>query len=305
MVLRVEKGSFQAAVAPFALVVHNERLTPAAAEVHLLFQGGGLSAPELRGRLVGPRCLYASTIEVAYPVRPLPGQGPGRLGGRIIIPEPSFWEPACPFLYEGPVELWDDGRRVSLWHVSHGLRSARLGRRGLYWNEQPLLLRGLVRSELAEGEAQQLRQAGLNTLLISLGQTALLEEVSAVCEAADRLGFLVLARLPNSPDALRAARLLDEHASLLGWLLPQALLQAGGGSAAALAELDPRSSCLVGVELTRPPAEKLCAGVSFICCPEELLPALESLHVPKLVLTRREPPAGPASPGILGWVHAE
>src|SRR5262245_11376218 len=64
---------------------------------------------ELRGRLMGPRCLYASTVEVAYPLRPFHDMPDGLegLARRVIIPEASFWDPISPFLYQGPLELWD------------------------------------------------------------------------------------------------------------------------------------------------------------------------------------------------------
>jgi hypothetical protein len=74
---------------------------------------------EVRGRFVGPKSAVSSTIEVAYPLRPLPRQPEG-LGGvlaRVVIPEPSLWEPACPFIYDGVVELWEENRRCDLRQV--------------------------------------------------------------------------------------------------------------------------------------------------------------------------------------------
>ena len=32
----------------------------------------------------------------------------------MVIPEPSLWEPACPFEYDLTVELWEDGERADL-----------------------------------------------------------------------------------------------------------------------------------------------------------------------------------------------
>src|SRR6516164_11712247 len=60
---------------------------------------------ELRGRLMGPRCPYADTVEVAYNLRPLTAQD-DLPRARVIIPEASPWEPETPFLYDGPLELW-------------------------------------------------------------------------------------------------------------------------------------------------------------------------------------------------------
>src|SRR5262245_21813467 len=77
---------------------------------------------ELRGRLVGPRCRYATTVEVAYPFRGLPrGQHePHAVAVRALIPEPSLWEPTCPFLYEGPLEVWQGDGFLHRRPIQHG-----------------------------------------------------------------------------------------------------------------------------------------------------------------------------------------
>src|SRR6266852_987779 len=103
---------------------------PAEAEVRITVVPERLTpTTEVRGRLMGPRCLFANTIEVAYHLRPLPPGSPttpGALVLRAIIPEASLWEPECPFLYEGPVELWQDGQRCERVMVRHGLRTVAL-----------------------------------------------------------------------------------------------------------------------------------------------------------------------------------
>jgi beta-galactosidase/beta-glucuronidase len=74
------------------------------------------STTELRGKVAGPKCQGVTTVEVAYPLRPLPrpdAQSAG-LAARVVIPEPNLWEPACPFLYDAVVELWQDGERCDV-----------------------------------------------------------------------------------------------------------------------------------------------------------------------------------------------
>src|SRR5919201_1885533 len=127
------------------LEVRDRSTVPAEAEVWITVVPEQVTpATEVRGRLMGPRCPYASTVEVAYPLRPLPrpgATGPG-LVRRVLIPEASLWDPESPFLYQGPVELWQDGQRCDQVTVSHGLRTISLGPRGLRWNGRPLALRG-------------------------------------------------------------------------------------------------------------------------------------------------------------------
>jgi hypothetical protein len=121
MALRIVQGDNLESVE-----IRDHRLDLAEAEVRLVFTLRQPVGPiELKGRLVGPRNAYASTIEVAYPLRPLAGpqqQDPRIVVGRIVIPEPCFWEPGAPNLYEGPVELWGGDKLLVRLEVSHGLR---------------------------------------------------------------------------------------------------------------------------------------------------------------------------------------
>src|SRR5437763_974188 len=97
-----------------AIAIANHRLNPAEAEVHFTFDlKHNILRPEFRGRLMGPRCPYATTVEIAYPLRPLPRIERTSLQtvtGCIIIPEPSLWDPVSPFLYQGPLALCEVGQ---------------------------------------------------------------------------------------------------------------------------------------------------------------------------------------------------
>lgn len=93
------------------------RLTTAVAELRLVAEDAPPGA-ELRGRLMGPRCGSASTIEVAYPLRPQPDGS-----ARVVIPEPNLWEPERPYVYWGPVEVWHGGTLIAEERVEVGLRA--------------------------------------------------------------------------------------------------------------------------------------------------------------------------------------
>lgn len=92
------------------------RMTPAVAEVILRADVAG----ELRGRLMGPRCPQATTVEVAYPLKSV--ESNTGCAAKVIIPEPSFWEPDFPCIYAGPVELWRDGNLWNEQWIEVGLR---------------------------------------------------------------------------------------------------------------------------------------------------------------------------------------
>jgi len=74
---------------------------------------------EVRGRIMGPHCPGVSTIEVAYLLRAV---GPGKIY-QVLIPEPTFWKPETPFVYEGPVEFWRGGKKEGETVLSLGLKA--------------------------------------------------------------------------------------------------------------------------------------------------------------------------------------
>jgi hypothetical protein len=102
------------------LDVRTHRLSPAEAELWVTVTAQHTRpSTEVRGRFVGPKSAVSSTIEVSYPLRQFPRKPEDlpALAMRVVIPEPSFWEPACPFVYDGTIELWQDGRRCDVRQV--------------------------------------------------------------------------------------------------------------------------------------------------------------------------------------------
>jgi hypothetical protein len=198
--------------------VHDRSLNPVSAEVWIsVLPEQHPATTEVRGRLMGPCCPYSNTVEVAYALRPLPlHQKPPVSSGltvRAVIPEASLWEPQCPFLYQGPIELWQDGQCCDRVILSHGLRSLRRNEHGLCVNGRPLSLHGRKITSCSDEEATQLHQAGYNLLIAPVAASSL-----AVWEQADRFGFLVLGQLGEDADETRLVEMIRSHASCLGWL---------------------------------------------------------------------------------------
>jgi hypothetical protein len=280
------------------LDVRDHALAAAAAELRVAVASEARTpATELRGRLTGPRCPYAATVEVAYPLRPLPGppEAPGALAARVAVPEASLWDPQSPFLYTLTVELWQDGRRCDQAAMSRGLRSLALRPDGLRVNGRALALRGRAVTACDDAEALALRRAGCNLLLAPLtasplprGERGRGEGAAPLWERADRLGFFILGRPADAADA----RLLDElssHPSHLGLLLdgtawPPRMPDAPAGR--------------VGVALDGPPPGALPEGVHFLACPAGRAADLAPLGLPLLLLG-----PGPDAPGAFGRVE--
>lgn len=187
----------------------DRRLSPVEAEILVFADAENLSSDtELRGRLTGPSCPYATTIEVAYPLRKLPQPLPGMpLARRIVIPEPSFWDPTSPFLYRGVVELWEGEDLHERLSVRHGLRSAVLRPDGLRWNGQRLTLHVAPDEEIEPAQVPELKAQGFNAALLNWPDPALLE-------AAERLGLILIGK-PTTPEGD-----IPESAAIFGWLMP-------------------------------------------------------------------------------------
>jgi hypothetical protein len=241
------------------LVVHDRSLMPAQAEVWItVVPEYQTPTTEVRGRLMGPRCPYAGTVEVAYPLRPLPSpRSSSDLTMRAIIPEASLWEPQCPFLYEGPVELWQDGRCCHRVVVRHGLRSVQLNERALLVNGRPLTLHGRTVADYSEDEVLMLRRTGCNLLVAPIDERCL-----SLGEIADRLGFLLLGRVREDNEMTRRyMETLSQGASCLGWLLEE--------SDNLPLEILPKTG-LVGLIYDSPPRKSSLSAVDFLLGPVEL-----------------------------------
>jgi hypothetical protein len=183
---------------PIQFTTH--RLDPAEADIRID------GVPGVTGRVTGPRCRYASTVEVAYYIKSLPGGG-----ARVIVPEPSFWDPQSPFLYEAVLQT-QDGTKTTR---RLGLRSVQLAAAGWRVNRKPFRVQGAFRGDLAD--AADLRAKGVNTIVCHVAANTM-----TVWDQADALGFFVLGLLPNEPAAIALSSELKDHPSCLGWVLDDA-----------------------------------------------------------------------------------
>jgi hypothetical protein len=266
-------------------------LDPMRAEVRLSITGEGR---EIRGRLMGPRCPFASTVEVAYPVRPVGSQG------QVIIPEPSLWEPLCPFLYEGPVECWSEGALKEQAWVSHGLRNFFLGPKGFLLNGRPLLLRGTVLDQGRETDLLQLRQQGYNAILAPADQVEL-------WDLASRLGFLMLGRIDEKIASSTSFRHLHSHppTSSLAWVWSEDFGSSEKGKALGAEvtkTMEPgKQGGYYGLFLPSMPGQQFVMNVSFLVVHETNVEEMRPLKMPMIVLKNKGTPDF-QGPNILGWI---
>jgi hypothetical protein len=107
--------------------VQQKRLTNVEAElwIHLEVEPMEPTA-QIRGCLVGPHCRGVETVSINYPLKRIEPKDHAEnvLVGQIIIPEPNLWTTETPFVYEGNVELWFEGKCVEI----KPIRAAFIGR---------------------------------------------------------------------------------------------------------------------------------------------------------------------------------
>lgn len=266
-------------------VIVNHRLDPHETELHIHVKLDELTpSTELRGRLVGPQSAYASTIEIAYPMREL--ERADHVVLRVVIPEASWWHPRTPFLYRGPLELWQDGSRCERIELVHGIRSAQLKYDGLRLNAQRLLVRArFVGDAWSESDARAMHDNGYNAVVTTSIDAWTL---------ADRFGFLALGTGADLTPFLQWKNELSQHVSNLGWIFPRADLLADPPR-------DEVSSMFYGVNTS---ARSVPPNADFLVCHERELAWLDDVALPKLLVVAHAPAEASSRDDVIGWVEA-
>jgi hypothetical protein len=224
----------------------------------------------VKGRLVGPRCAYASTVEVAYPLKDAPPSEPGRLSTRVIIPEPNLWEPACPFLYEATLELFLDRSRIDVRTMIVGLRTITIRGSSFFLNGKRFELKTMEAVHLAEsGLAQARKQFNTVVLPVSL-------DVRPLWHACDHMGLGVLGLVLHQSQSVPEH--FADHACLLGWLVDDKRL--------ATDRADLQKACVpLGLQIPNDSAYTNPLATDFVVVPGRASEQLQKWGMPVIELT--------------------
>ena len=203
------------------ITVANRRVDPAQAEIVISIQVENLTqATRAAGRLVGPKCRYAATVEVAYPMQVSSGLTPdsnsAHLWLRVVIPEPCLWDPESPFVYDGCVELYDEGKLCDRREFLHGLAQPRLTATGAICNARSFTLRAASAHAATEPAMNDLRQQGINALFVDSPPSATMQVFAA------RFGFFLIRQTPTAGSDMAQARasMSPSKQELLGPFFP-------------------------------------------------------------------------------------
>jgi hypothetical protein len=199
-------------------------LNPAEADLrfHVAVDGSD-SGLAVKGRLVGPRCVYASTVEVAYPLTDAPAGEPTQLTKRAIVPEPNLWEPACPFLYEATLELFGDCTCIDVIALTLGLRTIAISGGSFLLNGKRFEPKAAEIPHLKEPDLVQARRQ-FNTVVLPVSDKAW-----PLWHACDRIGLAVFGRVANESQSTQ--RHFANHPCLMAWLVDDHNLLATAGAA--------------------------------------------------------------------------
>ena len=256
---------------------------------------------EVRGRIVGPRCLFAKTTEFVSPLRSVSHrkEEQATLIARTAIRNPGFWDPDNPFMYRVVVELWQDGQRCEVSGFDLGFRTTEMNSSNVLVNKQPFVLQGTTYLPQSWEEAVDRRKAGYNLVLSRKGQWH-----SWI--RANPMGFLLLEKVALSTLTPQYIGLLRQQPCFLGFVLDRELLDHSASKAARFLRPWRERGVFIGLELDRSPSSPLPDGLSFLVCPESLVPELSTISHPKLVMREskvgREEPPVPVMQGVLGWI---
>lgn len=147
---------------------------------------------QLEAQLSGPVCAYSRTLRAVHRFSAVPGTT-GRW--EAVVPDPCCWSPPMPFLYEAQLALRDARGRVA------GQQRRLLGIRPLETLRQRFVLEG--RTLVVRGARRDAVDTGDDLSAWHDAGAAMLVEtpVEDWCEAASRIGVLLVVRLPAEPDA--------------------------------------------------------------------------------------------------------
>lgn len=198
------------------------QLTSAEARIYAKLDGvTDSSRIRISGAVAGPSCRYARTLAARIPFRKRAG-GADVLA-EAIVPDPCFWTPEMPYLYEAYVEVCDGEELVAATSQSLGLRPIAVADRRLLSAGRNFVVRAAHAGSLVDVGCEELHAA---EVALAAGRLS-----DRDCADASETGVLVLAELGETELESELARLTRHAAVAIAVLPPREALP---GAAAAV-----------------------------------------------------------------------
>jgi hypothetical protein len=149
---------------------------------------------QLSGRVTGPRSRLTRTLPATVPLRDL-GPGPSILA-RALVPDPCFWAPGQPYLYDVEVELCRGHHQVSSFRRTLGVRNFGLDRCRLRLQGQPWIMVGCYDDSVAAAPWHAWRELQVARAVVNPSER--------VCQEASEEGVVLIAELSHLAPAVLA-----------------------------------------------------------------------------------------------------
>jgi hypothetical protein len=141
---------------------------------------------QLTGSLRGPSCSLSATLPATHPFAPLaPGDS---LLARAVVPEPSFWTPEMPHVYQAEIKLMQGQREVASTSRPFGIRTLGCAGSKLIYGGKRWVLRGVRFDEVPATTNWNAWREGNTSILVD-------NPSDTLCAEASCAGVLLVARL--------------------------------------------------------------------------------------------------------------
>ena len=151
---------------------------------------------QLSGSLTGPSCLYAQTLPATFR---WVDRGPGpSLLAEALVPEPCFWTPEMPHLYQAVVQLRQGSRVLARAERPLGIRRLGVHHRNLLYDGKRWVLRGMHGDASPASDLSPWHAADMAMIVPNPDDP--------LCREASRQGVLLVAEL-GAVDVHEIARL--------------------------------------------------------------------------------------------------
>ncbi len=192
------------------LTMFHGEATAALARLFARLDGqGAATAPT--GTLRGPVCALAHTLVAHYPWQTPPPDFDA--WAMAVVPDPCFWSPGQPYLYEAQFELSGTSGQQVFIRPAWGLRTLGVVGRRLRWDGKPWVPRVVRYDRTTAAEWAEWRALGAVACVRSPDD--------ALCDDASRQGVALWAELPeNAPDPLALVRRWSCWAAVAAVVLP-------------------------------------------------------------------------------------
>jgi hypothetical protein len=163
-------------------------MSQAVCRVYARWANSVVEGAQLTGTLTGPTCLYGETLPATSRFL---DRGPGGPPlAEATVPEPSFWTPQMPQLYQARVQLRRGDQLQAEVTRSFGIRPLGAAGMRLRLDGKAWVLRGVMRDDVTEEELPGWHDSDTALVVPCPSDT--------LCEAASRIGVLIVAVLAEA-----------------------------------------------------------------------------------------------------------